>query len=183
VAASPLDTLPAGPLLTVESALIARIKATVPALEVIPYPDDPRYYKLSHPVGAILVIFREEVFGPSKSTDAVIQDRELVFELVIQVRNLRDHFGLYRVIDALWCALLGWQAYGCKRATGKRGAFQHLGDGVWQWGLFVSIGTVAVEEIAPGAAGDVGMDLPDGSANLSPAPLLKEFTSYSELPP
>jgi hypothetical protein len=165
----------------VETAIVQRLQALFPRLHVEAFPDDPRNYRVTHPVGTVLVIWRDAIFKPNQGLGAIVQGVELVYEVVFLVRNLRTHSGAYALIEAGRKALVGWKAPGCDRATATRAKFQHFDpSGLWQFGLFASFPTIAMEETTAAVAGyGLGEEGVDGRLVEIP-PTLKLVTPFSE---
>jgi len=132
-------------LADIEAALIAKIKALAPAVLVEGFPDQPAGYRLSHPVGAVLVRFAGGEYGQSRATDVVVQNWRLVWELTVVVRNLRRHDGAYPLLDALRRGLTGAVFPGCGKAYPVRDEFVDETGGIWQYALALAMPAMNVE--------------------------------------
>lgn len=165
-----------------EEAIVARLAAVCPSLEVLPYPDDPSAFNVTHPVGTVLVVYRGSEFGPPEScSHLVFQEETLTFEVVLLVRNLRTHAEGYDLLFDVRRALLGWRALsGLDPAFLKSVRLQGVVDGLWQWGgLFAWVGKTVQDVVA-----SLSEDLPPAPlVSDDPLPSLSRPLSLEELPP
>jgi len=123
------------------------------------FPDKPEYYRLTHPVGAALLVFdrAEDTHDPT-TVDEVRQERELVWTCAVVIRTLgwslggqstgRDP-GAYQVIEALRRALTGFEVPGFTKlvARGARFGKRDSQGGVWYYETSFSHRTIIVNEI------------------------------------
>lgn len=113
----------------IEDAIIDRLKILLQtqglAAAVLPYPDgDLEKYEPIHHNGEILVAYVSEDDGPTESTDLVVQERELFFELTFVFNSLRSVGkvgGLYAHLEAVRMALTGFKPEGCTKKTTMAG--------------------------------------------------------------
>lgn len=109
----------------IEDAIIARLKELLQApglsCDVLPYPDrDFEAYEPMHRNGEILVGYRDEDDGPTQTTDLVVQDREMFFELTFVFSSLRPVGkvgGIYAHIEAVRLILTGFRPESCTKKT------------------------------------------------------------------
>lgn len=151
-----------------EAALLAQVEQLMAplGLKVEPFPDDPDTYQMNHPKGAVLVVFKESTYGAELATDGGVQPRELTYDLVVLIRNLRRHQGAYAVLEALRSGMAGWMAPQASRGAHLvRETFRGREGGVWHWALSVAFPSMSL----PGA-------VPES------APLLKSTSFYEEFP-
>lgn len=132
-------------LAEIETALVARISEALPDYEVRPYPNKPAGFVLTHPRGAVLIRFAGSNYGPIKAIDAVVQERRTDWEITAVARNLRDHGGLYTILDVLRICLTGFKVPGCRKAAPLKDEFVGEADGIWQYALWLAVPTVNVE--------------------------------------
>lgn len=132
-------------LLDIEDALLAKIKEEVPWYEVKSYPDNPSKYVLTHPRGAVLVRFAGGKYGQTEDIGAMVQPRRTDWELTVVARHLRDHGGLYAVLDILRIGLTGYQVPGCRKASLLKEEFVSEANGIWQYAIWLAVPTVNVE--------------------------------------
>lgn len=132
-------------LIDIEAALLVRIGQAVPGYLVQSYPERPSGFNLIHPKGAVLVRFAGGSYGVPLATDVVVQERRTEWELTVVVRHLREHGGLYTVLDLLRTALTGFQIAGCEKALPVKEEFLSETDGVWQYAMLLAVPTVNVE--------------------------------------
>jgi len=135
----------------IEQRLVAHLKDMATQFEgplaqvaIDHFPADPETYRLTHPVGEILVIF-----GASQPThapmtvDEVMQEDTLEWHFGVLVRDLGWAYGgqesgfspgAYGVLDGLRLALLGWQLPGfTKMRMVTRGRFIKVDAGVYHY--------------------------------------------------
>lgn len=135
-------------ILEVEDALVTQlITGLAPlAMKVEAFPDRPEDYVFSHPVGVCLVRFHESPYEKPRATDYVIQNRDLLFEVVLMVRNLRKHQGLYPALEATRAVLQGFRvpkSRGPAHMVSER--FLEQKDGVWKYAVLINVPVVAVQ--------------------------------------
>lgn len=81
---------------------LALVKPVFPELEVDHYPGNPEDYKLTHPVGAVLLIFRDRTFSEPDATDGTVQRNQPMVQLTYMNRNLTQTGkdpGVYKLLD------------------------------------------------------------------------------------
>jgi hypothetical protein len=118
-------------------ALIERLKAAFGTqLAVELFPETPQQYRLNHSRGAVLVAYGRSKFGGSEATDAVFQERNLVFRLTLVFRQLNGANGAVAHLDHIRDCLTGWWPPHCDMAC-RPLAEQFIGQvqGLWQYGL------------------------------------------------
>jgi len=129
----------------IETALLAKIKEELPGYDVRPYPNKPSGFVLTHPRGAVLVRFAGGRYDRTQAIDAMVQERRTDWEITVVARNLRDHGGLYALLDVLRIALTGFRVPGCRKAMPLKEEFAGEEDGIWQYALWLAVPTVNVE--------------------------------------
>src|SRR6266404_2810708 len=60
---------------TIEAAIVAQLRAQISSIEIAHYPAEPETWRLTHRVGAALVIYKGAQYGDLLDTAAVIQVR------------------------------------------------------------------------------------------------------------
>ena len=104
------------------------------ALSAELFPDNPRNYRLNHPVGAVLVAFGSSKFGTPAATDAVFQERHLVLPLTLVFRQLNGAKGAVGYLDPVRELLTGWTPPNCDQAMAPLDeTFIGQVNGVWQY--------------------------------------------------
>jgi hypothetical protein len=147
---TPLD------IATIESAIVAQLRAQVNAIEIAQFPDKPAAYRLTHRIGAALVAWRGTTYGALIDTAAIVQACRLEFEVTLLVRDLGWSFGgdpsgpnpgAYALLEAIRAALTGWRLPGCRKMFPLREQF--LGrdpqGGLWTWSALYALETMALE--------------------------------------
>jgi Gp37 protein len=142
----------------VEDDILARLRQALtradaphPVIDVQPWPGRPEDYRMPHPVGALLVMYRAGKFPPG--TGLVEWTAE--FELGLMVRNLRTHqarpgapddgTGAYDLLEAARVALAGVElpsAAGPAFVTAE--TFTGRRESVWGYSMRLSVPMVSV---------------------------------------
>lgn len=127
----------------VEAEIAARLRTELHPVVVDILPDkerEPRY-----PNGAVLVAYQSSSFGAVRSfDDLVAQEEELVFDVTLLSRSLRDRTGIYPLMRAAKSALLGFKPSHCGQLILKDSRFVDRDDMVWVWSLSFSTTTLTV---------------------------------------
>lgn len=99
----------------IEDAIIQRLEElTSKRVLVEPYPDNPETYEPTHPIGALLVRYTDGDYGDTKSTDLVVQDRDMYFEITLAMWSLRGRQGgIYAYSEAVRIGLTGFKPPNC----------------------------------------------------------------------
>lgn len=168
-----------------EAAIVARITAAMtlagqahPKVEVRAWPDSPRDYRMTHPNGAALVIYRGSKFNHHATANQLVSYED-EFELGLVSRTLREPntpdaadiargIGIYDLLETCRNTLLGWtpqQASGSVRIVSVD--FDDYAEGTWGYSLRFAIPmtTVANRPRPPG---------PWSVANEDDAPVMSE---------
>ena len=149
-------------LADMEAAIVRRLAAALtpagkahPVVDVQSWPDDPKSYRLSHPVGAALVIYQGFAATPP---DGGMQVVTHTFGVRVMARTLRDPntataearagSGTYQLLQVCNLALNGYvpQA-GCDAMQVRRAAFEDYVEGVWHYELTAT--TQAAQLVPP----------------------------------
>ena len=161
-----------------EAAIVARIGAalklpgqTHPKVEVRAWPERAREYKMSHPHGCAMVIYKGSKFSQDQSTSGHLVAFEAEFELGLISRTLREPnlpsgapetdvalsasfgTGIYDLLESCRIALLGWQPDQAAGAVRLRSEdFDDYVEGTWGYSLrfLVPMMTVAERHCPPG---------------------------------
>lgn len=158
----------------IEDAIIDRLKArTDGRILVEPYPEAPESYEPTHPVGALLVRYSDGDYTKSIDSWAVVQDRDMMFEVTLAMWSLRGRQGgIYLYLEAVRQILTGFKAPHCtnkmtpvsegyvSRAAGAKNKTKRL----WQYQITFRTVTLNIE-------------IPDEESN----PLLKRITANDNL--
>lgn len=152
--ATPLD------ITTIESAIVAQLKAAIGnAVDVAHFPDKPEHYRMTHRVGAALVIYEGSEYADIEIIDYVAQQRALEFSVTVMMRDLGWAYGgqpggpdpgAYSILEAARVALTGFQpSTGCTKMAPKRERFEARDKegGVWIYDMRFVTRTVAVENV------------------------------------
>src|SRR5579863_348451 len=145
---------------TIEDAIVTQLRSQISSIEIAHYPDRPETWRMTHRVGAALVIYKGAQYGDLLDTAAVIQERKLEFEVSVMMRDLGwavggdasgPSPGAYSIIEAIRAALTGFQVPGCRKMYPLREKFikRDKQGGVWTYSSIFALSTVAVEASQP----------------------------------
>jgi hypothetical protein len=145
---------------TIEDAIVTQLRSQISSIEITHYPDRPETWRLTHRVGAALVMYKGAQYGDLLDTAAVIQERKLEFEISVMMRDLGwavggdasgPSPGAYAILEALRAALTGYQVPGCRKMYPIRERFvkRDKQGGVWTYSSTFALSTVAVEGAQP----------------------------------
>lgn len=129
----------------VEQAIIDRLAGRIEGVHIGAFPDSPRDYRLTHPVGALLVHYSGSKYG--SPTGYASQERTLSFDIVVVTRALRDgkkSSGAYGLIEAVRKAIAGYRMPGCQPCYLNSDGYSYEAGGVWYYTVAASVPTVAV---------------------------------------
>ena len=129
-------------------AFVARLKAGFSqALAVELFPESPSQYRLNHSRGAVLVAYGKSTFGGEEATDAIFQERRLVFRLTLVFRQLNGKDGAIAHLDHVRACLTGWRPPHCDQACRPAGE-QFIGQvqGLWQYGIDIATRATQVQD-------------------------------------
>ena len=141
---------------TIETAIVTRLQAMVTSIEIVHFPDNPENYRLTHRIGAALIVYRGSEYGPLEDTAAIIQERRMMFDVTVLVRDLgwsvggppgATSPGAYAILEAIRAALTGYRVPGARKTYMVREKFvkRDAEGGVWIYLLTVGLVTMAVE--------------------------------------
>ncbi|HZC45432.1 MAG TPA: Gp37 family protein [Candidatus Acidoferrum sp.] len=145
---------------TIEDAIVNQLRAQISSIEITHYPDRPETWRLTHRVGAALVMYKGAQYGEMLDTAATIQERKLEFEIEVMMRDLGwavggdasgPSPGAYAIIESIRAALTGFQIAGCRKMHPLREKFvrRDKQGGVWTYASTFALSTVAVEGSQP----------------------------------
>jgi hypothetical protein len=141
---------------TIETAIVSRLQAMVTAIEIVHFPDNPKNYRLTHRIGAALVVYRGSDYGRLVDTRSIIQERKMEFDVTVLVRDLgwsvggppgATSPGAYAILEAIRAALTGYQIPGARKIYMVRDKFveRDTEGGLWIYLLSFVLTTMAVE--------------------------------------
>jgi len=145
---------------TIEDAIVNQLRSQINSIEIAHYPDRPESWRLTHRVGAALVMYKGAQYGELVDTAAIIQERKLEFEIAIMMRDLGwavggdpsgPSPGAYAIIESIRTALTGYRIAGCRKMYPVRENFvkRDKQGGVWTYASTFALSTVAVEASQP----------------------------------
>jgi len=140
----------------IETAIVERLRAMVTSIEIVHFPDNPRNYRLTHRIGAALIVYRGSNYGKVADTASIIQERTMEFDVTVLVRDLgwsvggspgATSPGAYAILEAIRAALTGYQVPGARKIFMTRDKFveRDADGGVWVYLLSIALTTMALE--------------------------------------
>jgi hypothetical protein len=141
---------------TIETAIVARLRAMVTSIEIVHFPDNPKSYRLTHRIGAALIVYRGSDYGQVVDTASIIQERKMEFDVTVMDRDLgwsvggnpgATSPGAYAILEAIRAALTGYQIPGARKVYVVRDKFVERDSegGVWIYLLTIALSTMALE--------------------------------------
>jgi hypothetical protein len=145
---------------TIEDAIVSQLQTQINTIEIAHYPDRPETWRMTHRVGAALVMYKGAQYGELLDTSAIIQERKLEFEISLMMRDLGwavggdaagPSPGAYAIIEGIRTALTGFEVPGCRKMYPVREKFvkRDKQGGVWTYSSSFELSTVAVEASQP----------------------------------
>ncbi len=117
----------------IEEALRQRLQAEITEVAVEPYPANPDLYRLTHPVGALLIGYAGSDYGEPVNG---IQEQTMRWVLTLLMQGLHTHANNYPSLHQARDVLTGWKPAGCRSGLSiVSDNFVGQADGVWQWDL------------------------------------------------
>ena len=145
-------------ILSMRDALITQIQTQLQAstdpdvksfgYAVDKYPGDPKSYRTTNPVGAILVFYRGSKRGDSMaSTSRVSQLRQADFDITVLSTDLLSQDTATKVIDAIDLAVTGYlPSWLDKPMWISKDGFVGVKGGLWQYGILVHAKFLALQQ-------------------------------------
>jgi len=141
---------------TIETAIVARLRAMVPSIEIVHFPDAAKNYRLTHRIGAALVVYRGATYGQVEDTAAIIQERKLEFDVTVLIRDLGWSVGgtpggtspgSYAILESIRAALTGYRVPGARKIfmVSEKFVERDPEGGVWIYLISIALMTLAVE--------------------------------------
>lgn len=144
----------------IEADIVAHLAAALtlngqssPQVDVQAWPQRPKDYRMSHPIGAALVIYNGADYKDSETSTGMHALLNVKFELNLMARNLRESaeinglsdLGMYAFLEACRNALMGWQPPLAGGAIAiKSDGFEDYHEGVWQYSMKFTLPVVVV---------------------------------------
>jgi hypothetical protein len=141
---------------TIEDAIVTQLRSQISTIEITHYPDRPETWRMTHRVGAALVMYKGAHYGDLLDTSAVIQERKLEFEISIMMRDLGwavggdaagPSPGAYAITESIRVVLTGFEIPGCRKIypVSEKFVKRDKQGGVWTYASTFALSTVAVE--------------------------------------
>lgn len=138
---------------TLEAAIVTRISAALtlpdqihPKVDVRGWPEKPRDFKMTHPLGCAMVIYKGSKFAYVKN----MENESAEFEIGLISRTLREPnapeqgsslgVGIYDLLEDCSNALSGWKPEGASNPIQllSRNYGDHV-EGTWSYNLLITI--------------------------------------------
>lgn len=117
----------------IEEALRQRLQAEITDVAVESYPANPDLYRLTHPVGALLVGYAGSEYSEPVNG---IQEQSMRWVVTLLMQGLYSHAGNYTPLQQVRDLLSGFKPEGCRSACYLlTDQFVGQAGGVWQWDL------------------------------------------------
>lgn len=130
----------------IETAVIARLRAQLPGVPVMPFANNPLAHKNLQGPALALVSYRGSKLGHPSKGEQLVQERKLYFQVAILASALRDKpVDTYAMMDGVYAALLGFEPAGCDAIWIERDEFDDQREGVWQYVVLFATQTWAVQ--------------------------------------
>ena len=130
----------------IENEIIERIKSKISDLHIEGFPEKPSEFRLTHPIGAILVHYQGGSYSDSKSIGCIVQDKKLEFSITVVTRNLRSYKGSYFYQDKIRQIITGFRPLCCTKMQPVKEEFISEDNGIWQYSINFSLTTPTIEE-------------------------------------
>src|SRR5271170_6631113 len=145
---------------TIEEAIVDQLQSQINLIEIAHYPDRPETWRMTHRVGAALVMYKGAKYGEQLDTAAIVQERKLEFEISVMVRDLGwavggeasgPSPGAYAILESIRSTLTGYCIPGCRKIYPVQEKFikRDKQGGVWIYASTFALSTVAVEASQP----------------------------------
>lgn len=121
-----------------ETDIIERLKGVITSIPVIALPE--KSFNFIHPKGTVLVMFTGMTIGRTLAQG--VQEVALKYEVLILSRSLRDHTGLYPLIEIVLSSLLGWKSGQGNALTLDKATPTGLDDSAWGFSMTFSTDTI-----------------------------------------
>lgn len=114
--------------------IVATLRAALPDVAVELFPERPDSYRLSHPVGAVLVAYRGATFGKPAPEYGYAQERLPAWRTVVLFRQQYGRAGALAYLDQVRARLLSYRPSGARYPC-RALAEQFLGEesGIWRY--------------------------------------------------
>jgi hypothetical protein len=146
-------------LVTAQSAIVAKIKSAggmLARFDVSGFPTHPDMYRLTHPIGAVLVLYEGSTFTPKSTTiDEVRQERTLIWSITVATRDLgwayggpssASNPGAYAALENTRLALAGYRIPGFTKIIPLTERFikKDIDGGAWYYELRICHRSVVI---------------------------------------
>lgn len=134
----------------IENEIVSRLTGVLtlpnqeyPKVDVQAWPASPKDFKMIHPFGCVLVVYKDSKFKAG-STGGHFVDTDAEFEVSVIARTLREPnapelpepigVGMYDLLESCKTALLGWQPVDASAAMQIHGErFSDYTEGGWTY--------------------------------------------------
>lgn len=133
-------------LLAIETAIIDRLKARLPAeIRVEQFPDDPSTFQLLGNCAVLVHYAGSDDRDPDRA-GPMAQEEQLDWDIHVVTRNLRGNAGIYQVLSTVRKALLGYRPAGASKMWKQSTDFTRQKSGIWDYTMTMSCTVMNVEQ-------------------------------------
>ncbi len=141
---------------TIETAIVTRLQSMVTSIEIVHFPDNPKNYRLTHRIGAALVVYRGSDYGPVRGHRGRSSRNEkwsstspcssATWDGAVGGPPGATSPGAYAILEAIRAALTGYRVPGARKIYMVREKFveRDTQGGVWIYLLTIALRTMAV---------------------------------------
>jgi len=124
-----------------EQEIVDWLAAWLPDRRVQAFPDDPGRFDFARGArcGLVLVRWNGGQYGRPRDTAAGHQDREIEWAISVIATGLRDHTGIYPILEATRDGLAGWAPRGGGGVRPVSEGFVAQQGNVWRYELVVTM--------------------------------------------
>ena len=127
----------------IEDDIVEKLKPALAPLPVEAVSDKPIFINKEGDALVMLVGMRPKG-KVSQALNTSVQEITLTYEVYLRSRSLRNHTGLYPMLNAAMQALIGFRPGAAQHLTLANSAFGDHVDGVWSWILSLETDTLLV---------------------------------------
>lgn len=124
----------------IEDAIVEKLRSALTPLPVAALTDKPNFIHKQGDALVMLVGMRPKNKN-SQALNTSLQEITLTYEVYLRSRSLRNHTGLYPMLNASMQALIGFRPGAAQHLTLANSAFDNHEDGVWSWVLSLETDT------------------------------------------
>lgn len=137
---------------TGETGIVERLKAKAGNVQIEAFPDNPKAFRLTHQVGALLVAYQGSKYSAPMDAGEAVQERTMTFDIIVVSRSLTAHEGALDLLEAARLAVVGHRIQGFKSPIRiQRERFIGREEMLWNYAISLEMDTFSIpvdEEVA-----------------------------------